>query len=239
MQTLLSQSQIEAFYHDNFVKDQVRQFRAIAGRPDAGQVVVDIGGGCGFFADSLGREADLTVRVIDTDATSVLACSKLNVAALQGDALAPPVQGDEAIVCFNLILHHLVGPSERATRALQRDALAFWRLHGTTLFVNEYIYESWFPDFSGWLILQVTKSRLLSAIGRVVSRFVPSLRANTFGVGVRFRSEASWREVFAEAGYKVAAVERGTREFVSGPRRLLMIRDIRRDSFLLAPLEAV
>lgn len=50
----LSQSQIEAFYHDNFVASQVRDFSALA-KPQPAGVVVDVGGGCGFFADGLRR----------------------------------------------------------------------------------------------------------------------------------------------------------------------------------------
>ena len=64
--------------------------------------------------------------------------------------------------------------------------------HGIrAVFVNEYIYELYVGNVSGWLIFQVTKSRVLSWIGRVVSTVVPSLRAKTFGVSVRFRTHAS------------------------------------------------
>jgi len=62
---------------------------------------------------------------------------------------------------------------------------------------------------------------------------VPSLRANTFGVGVRFRTAGDWRRLFAEAGYKVLGYRRGDNEQLSLPRRLMMISSIRRDSFIL------
>jgi hypothetical protein len=139
------------------------------------------------------------------------------------------------VACFNLILHHLVGDSEAATRALQRRALERWRGQARFVFVNEYIYESFVGQLSGWLIYQITSSRVLSWLGRQVARLVPAFRANTFGVGVRFRAHDEWKRVFAEAGYDIAGEITGADEHVSPPLRLLLIRTIRRDSFLLHP----
>ena len=144
--------------------------------------------------------------------------------------------GDEEIVCFNLILHHLVGSSEESTRALQVQALGNWSADNIKVFVNEYIYESWLDDVSGKLIYMITKSRVLSFIGNLVAKVFPSLKANTFGVGVRFRSSASWKRVFTQAGFKVSNEVQGSEEIIAAPRRLLLIKSIRRDSFLLESL---
>jgi hypothetical protein len=150
-----------------------------------------------------------------------------------GDALHLNKQGDEGIVCFNLILHHLVANTEATTKQLQSNAIVGWKGDGVKVFVNEYIYESWFAGFSGWLIYQITKNRILSLLGRAISQFVPSLRANTFGVGVRFRSRNEWHRMFEKAGFRLVGEVQGENEFISFPRRLLLIREIRRDSFLL------
>ena len=99
--------------------------------------------------------------------------------------------------------------------------------------MNEYIYESYTPDFSGWLIYQITNSRLLLKIGKVVSKIIPSLLANTFGVGVRFRSHDEWESFFIEEGFRVTKTIIGKNEQVAMPRRILLIKNIRRDSFLL------
>jgi hypothetical protein len=67
-QNILSQSQIEAFYHDNFVDSQVRDFIKLIGLriyPHLGKIV-DMGGGCGFFAKALQRHTDFKIRVVDT-----------------------------------------------------------------------------------------------------------------------------------------------------------------------------
>jgi hypothetical protein len=235
-QRTLSAGQIEAFYHDQFVADQVRHFGALVQRrPPEGKVVVDVGGGCGFFAEQIARQHGVRVRVLDSDGVSVDACRKRSLDAQQGDALAPAFAGDEDIACFNLILHHLVGSSARETRSLQGRALTAWRGHASELFVNEYIYESYVGNVSGALIYAITSSRFLSALARVAARIIPAFRANTFGVGVRFRARREWIELFESAGFEVAASAQGEDERVARPLRLLLIRSIRRDSFLLRP----
>ncbi|MCR5871126.1 MULTISPECIES: hypothetical protein [unclassified Sphingomonas] len=235
-QKTLAVDQIQAFYHDEFVEDQVRDFGTLVPAGAARGVVVDVGGGCGFFARALHDRLDLLTRVIDMDPGSIDACGRNGVEGRLGDALAPQIEGDEGIACFNLILHHLVGPNERATRALQVRALKAWHGRVPAVFVNEYIYQSFVGRISPRLIFEITSSRLLSAIGNLVSRIVPSFKANTFGVGVRFRSHEEWRELFAEAGYKVADVTIGKDERIAPPLRLMLIKAIRRDSYRLEPV---
>jgi hypothetical protein len=235
MQKKLSSEQIASFYHDEFVRQQVDHFRQIALHSvKAGAVVVDIGGGCGYFAGAIKKELNFSARVIDMDPLSVETARSLGVEAMVGDALQPDKKNDEAIVCFNLILHHLVATSEDYTLVLQTRAISNWRESGAKVFVNEYIYESWLGDFSGWLIYQITKSKSLSKVGVIVSKVIPSLKANTFGVGVRFRSGSQWKRIFENSGFVVEAELKGEEEFISLPRRLLLIKKIRRDSFLLA-----
>jgi len=237
-QRTLTEQQIEAFHHDSFVDTQVRDFVALIPAPSKGRLVVDVGGGCGFFAKRLSESSDWRVRVLDMDPSSIDACRRSGVDAVSGDALDPPITGQEHVVCFNLILHHLIGGSEAATVELQRKALQAWRTQACAVFVNEYIYESLFAHISGRLIFEITKSRALSWIGRKVAIFLPSLRANTFGVGVRFRAHEEWKRLFASAGYTVKAVAVGKAQITSLPLRLLMIKEVRLDSFLLEPSAA-
>jgi hypothetical protein len=196
-------------------------------------VVVDVGGGRGFFAGGLLREHGVRTRVVDTDASAIEAALQAGVEAEIGDALTPRPKGDEAVICFNLVLHHLVGRSELETRNLQVAALRAWRGKSSEIFVNEQIYDSFFGDLSGRLIFGITSNPILSGLARQLARLAPSLQANTFGVGVRFRSQQSWRQLFTEAGFKVSGVRIGAPDRVSAPRRLLMIRSTRRDSFRL------
>ena len=244
MQRQLSSDQVREFYHDNFVADQVRDFLALVGPAPAegagaGAIVADIGGGCGFFARALQGRSGWRARVLDMDPVSVRTCQQHDVQARVADALKPEIAGDESVVSFNLMLHHLVGKTAAQTRALQLQALRAWALQAPRVFVNEYIYESFgVRSASGWLIYAVTSSQALSWLAQAVARVVPSLRANTFGVGVRFRGADEWIALFREAGYDLVASRRGHEERVSLARRLLLIRSCRRDSFLLRATSA-
>lgn len=238
MQKNLSQAQVEAFYHDNFVASQVSDFIKLSRtfiEPTSGKII-DIGGGCGFFAKALQSLTAFKVRVLDTDPQSISICDQAGIEASYGDALNPVVTGDEQVICFNLILHHLVGRSDDETFNLQRRALSVWKKNCKAIFINEYIYESFvINNISGWLIFQITSNSYLSKLGRLIAKAVPSLNANTFGVGVRFRSHAEWKGMFEALGFDVVDKVIGRQEDISLPRRLLLIKNCRRDSFLLIP----
>lgn len=238
IQTTLSQNQIEAFYHDEFVASQVGDFiKLIDASVDlTSGKIVDIGGGCGFFAKALQNRTDFKIRVLDTDMQSIAVCKQAGLEAAFDDALNPTILGDEKVICFNLILHHLVGKTEVETSMLQKRALSVWHANSNAIFVNEYIYESFvINNFSGWLIYQITSSSLLSRVGSLFAKVFPSLNANTFGVGVRFRSHAEWEKMFQSLGFAVVKTVKGKQEGISLPRRLLLIKNCRRDSFWLMP----
>ena len=237
-QQTLSQDQIKAFYHDVFVDTQVGDFITLvvsSGKLPIGKVI-DVGGGCGYFAKAIQDRLAINVKVLDSDAQSIRLCHSAGIEAIHGDALNPPIVGSNNVVCFNLILHHLVGKTDDETLNLQSHALSVWRSNASAVFVNEYIYESIIAnDFSGWLIFRITSSPLLSIMGSLIAKFIPSLKANTFGVGVRFRSRAGWQRIFTSLGFEVVGTVKGKQEGVSLARRLLLIKNCRRDSFLLIP----
>ena len=235
MQNLLSTDQIKSFHIDVFVQDQINNFSSLVDLNNKPLIIVDVGGGIGCFAAELKRISGISIRVIDSDADSISIAKANKVDAEIGDAANPPIVGNEDIACFNLILHHLVASSELETIHLQIRCLALWRETIKAIFVNEYIYESYFNNLSGRMIYEITKNRFLSFICKKISQLIPSLHANTFGVGVRFRSHDEWIKLFDGAGYKVKSLTIGAQEFISLPRRLLLIKEIRRDSFLLVP----
>lgn len=242
-QLRLNTDQISEFYTEKFASDQLSDLEKLLGESNISlkpeRLVVDLGGGCGHFARKVSQAFGCRVRVIDSDPTSIKTCQAINgdyVEGILGDALKPPVTGDEQLVCFNLVFHHLIGKTEEATRAIQALALSHWLPSKTMVFVNEYVYDAWFFNLSGKIIYNITKSTSLSRLAAAVSRLIPSLRANTFGVGVRFRGHEEWCELFRDAGYEVLSVRRGNAEPLSFARRLLLIRETRRDSFLLGKI---
>ncbi len=237
-QSRLSEVQVEAFFNTEFEEDQISHFESLLdGRKfDADSAIVDVGGGIGHFAKLLSEKRGANVRVLDIDEQSIKILNDTcgnRIEALVAGALDPPLFGDEKVVTINLVLHHLVGSSEKATRKLQEGALKVWRGNTDYIFVNEYVYESFVGNLSGRIIYLVTSSKLLSSIAAFVSGFLPSLKANTFGVGVRFRSNSEWIKLFERCGFEVVDTRLGEPEFISLPRRVLLIDEIRRDSFLL------
>ncbi|NJR72467.1 MAG: class I SAM-dependent methyltransferase, partial [Gammaproteobacteria bacterium] len=107
------------------------------------ECIIDVGGGCGYFADQLNKKTGRPVRVIDSDTHSINEVAKLNnkkIFGVVGDALKPDIQGDESIVCFNLILHHIIGGNEEETRALQKKQFPCGKIKlNTYLSMNMYM----------------------------------------------------------------------------------------------------
>jgi len=135
----VSQDQITAFYHDQFVENQVNDFMALSGFSETPTLdyIVDMGDSCSFFAKALQNHIHKKVRVLDSDSQSIDFCKQEGIEATYGDALKPTIVGDEAIVCFNLILHHLVGRSDHETYKMQGHALSVWHSTVHAIFVNE------------------------------------------------------------------------------------------------------
>ena len=237
-QRLLEAGRIAAFHHDEFVESQLVDFTELLGDDiGAHHRVVDIGGGVGHFAAALAARMGCRTRVVDVDQDSVSRARARGLDAEVGDAVTTRAADGAHVATLNLILHHLVAPGFGTTARLQASALAnFVRVGGPKwLFVNEYIYESFVADRVGAaLIYGITASPTVSAAASTVARAVPSLQANTFGVGVRFRTAKEWLEMFRRTGWQVARSKRGPEEQISLPRRLAFgLRSIRRDSFLL------
>jgi hypothetical protein len=158
----LSPGQIEAFYdyygNDTQSVDFLRLVPKSLLTPN--DVIVDIGGGCGFFASNLQKMIDAKVRVLDMDPVSVQASNSKGLEAFVDDALNPTALGDETVIVFNLILHHLIGVDEKSTLMLQGRALNFWLGNAKMIFVNEYIYDSHFRNISGHLVIPPHKSSI-------------------------------------------------------------------------------
>lgn len=235
----LAAGQLSEFYHDEFVTIQVDHLRRLF---DSSQLqrakAVDLGGGVGHFALAAREQLMLDVTVLDTDARSIARASESGLKAELGDALTTRLGDGVPLASFNLILHHLVSGRWSTTLALQQQALANQLAgpQGKQLFVNEYVYESYvWQDFASRLIFAVTSSKLLSLLASQVARLAPSLRANTFGIGVCFHSDRTWRRLFAQAGWRIEQVIEGDPESISVPRRAaLLLRRCRRNSYRLS-----
>mgnify|MGYP001166758468 CR=1 FL=1 len=237
-QKTLEQHQIDEFNTDVFAKKQATHFETLTANARSNnsiKTVVDMGGGNGYFATELSG-MEIFVRIIDSDKKSIQNCKNLNniyIDAHIGNALSPDIKGDEDIVCFNLILHHLIGATEKETRELQKKTIRLWRDRVQYIFINEYIYDSFVGYFSGRLIYEITKNKFLSMISKIVTHVIPSFRANTFGVGVRFRAHKEWCDIFEECGFEIVSKIYAEPDYTAPVLRILFIREVRTDSFLL------
>lgn len=233
-QMVLSEEQLLAFQHDEYVDKQVRHFRLLVPSLPERPSVVDVGGGYGFFANRVEEEVGRHGRLIDSDSAAVNYCTQQGIDAELGDAIRLTSRDDDAVVWFNLIPSHPVASSERGTYKLQSAALSQWGSGVPQAFVNEFIYESFVFGLSRRLIHEITRGRVLSWIGRKVAKVIRAFAANAFGIGVRFSSLAEWRRLFALAGSEIKRALQGEPEEIFLPLRSLFIRQIRRDSFVLA-----
>lgn len=127
-QRKLMSNQLKEFYSDIFTTSQIKDFVELTTPITFGdnKCIVDVGGGCGHFARAVHRETGFTVKVLDSDEISIQQVNKINnknIIGIIGDALNPNDINNAKITCFNLILHHLVGASEKETLSLQKKAL--------------------------------------------------------------------------------------------------------------------
>jgi len=235
MQKKLNKYQIENF--QNFLGDESQVDNLLNMVPyhffTADRVIVDVGGGNGFFYELLKNKINSKVVILDSDLNSIERCTEKGMTAYFDDVLNLEYKGRSDIVCFNLTLHHLIGENEELTYEMQCNALRVFAGKSIYLFIDEYSYDSFIFGLSGKLIYNITSNKFLSKIASIISIFFPSLKANTFGVGVRFREMNEWINLFEFSGYKVIKIIKGENIRIPFLRRLLFIRRQTKDSFLL------
>jgi SAM-dependent methyltransferase len=243
-QRLLSSGALDKFRTSEGVAEQIEHFASLLNFDGARAFsVLDVGGGVGFFCDALRVVyPNVRVTILDLDETSVIEARKHGFEAIHGSIIDPPseILGRRFdVVSFNLVLHHIISSDEGGTAALQRSALDRARSLLTEIgriFVHEICYEGRVvPDLTGRLIYGVTSSQVLSGIVSGIARIAPSLRANTAGVGVRFRPAVGWVNLVQSLGFEVIGTREGGPEGHSVARRsLLLIREVRRRSFAIS-----
>lgn len=208
----LKEDQNAAFDYEFHLPDEMElKLRRIAQlEGDNSFAVLDLGGGNGVFLDKVlnafpkshGTLVDISPSLLALNTSyprKVVKC--VNISAL--DELG----GQYDVVFMNWLLHHLVGPTYKVSRSncveLLRSVKARLR-EGGVVIVAENCFEAFFGcNVPGWAIFQIT--RIKNPLWVLVARKF----FNTAGTGVGFRSAASFRAVFAEAGYKVVREDEG------------------------------
>jgi ubiquinone/menaquinone biosynthesis C-methylase UbiE len=174
--------------------------------------VLDLGGGNGIFVDQL-------LARFPKSAATIVDISSLLLAKNKPSGRKELIHGSiECIsdilagrtfdyITVNWVFHHLVGNSYRACRKNCHNALMqckeLLKPNGM-LIVAEVMFTGYLrSNLPSHIIYAITATRWPWFV-RVAKRFF-----NTAGVGVCFRSQRAWQHMFAQAGFDVAAFQRG------------------------------
>lgn len=193
-----------------FARLLVERICAAVEDPDRPLALVDLGGGDGRILDGClealprarGTLVELAGEMVDANVPHP------RKTTLQGDLLhlesLLPAGEQYDLILFNVVLHHCLGTTAAASRALQQRVLgeASRRLTSTgRVVVVEQIHESpVFPGLASRVIYYLTRSRLLAPLVRHGG-------ANTAGVGVLFASEKRLLRLYDDAGLAVVGLE--------------------------------
>lgn len=240
----LENSQLQAFADYDYISDEL--FSGIAAQiirdfPDGRFAFLDVGGGCGYFADHLlGYFPQARATVLDNSELLLSQNSsndrKRTVLASATDLVDRFAGRPFDLVFFNLSLHHFVASTYTKTRRMQREALTqalAVLAPGGRIIVTENLYDGTPADnLPGFLIYTLTSSKVLAPV-------IKRLGANTAGCGVCFLSARAWRNEFQRLGMleRAFSSEDWTeRELWRALRqRLLGVRCVSRGFFWLVP----
>jgi len=203
----LSNEQLEAF-DSPYEEGYFRAFERCVER-DFGDSfsLLDIGGGNGGFADRvLARWPRAMVSVADNSAM-MLAKNRPDPRKRLVERSATDLSGIGRfdIVCFNCVLHHLVGASYALSLSNIQSALA-----NAGAILNERGRVSVNENPCNGIVFDRAPGRILYSLtsARSIANIVRAAGGNTAGVGVCFQSTTQWKRHFANAGLRTLHDER-------------------------------
>jgi SAM-dependent methyltransferase len=206
----------ELFLPDEALKAFDKDFRdwpiyqpLLEGAINEGEIfsVLDVGGGNGQFVDRLLQLYPSATGCVFDYSSSMLSKSRPDSrkTLVQGSAteLGKHFSGRRFdLITVNMLLHHLVGQTEKETLENVNSCLLSIRELLTPtghLIVYEQTYEGVLPGLQpGKIIFSLT-----SVKNTLISRALRNLGANTAGTGVRFRSRNEWIALFQGARFKI------------------------------------
>ena len=206
----------------------------------AGLRILDVGGGNGQFLDTVldyfqsavGTLIDISPMLINANLPHPRKC------IIHGDLYninrLLKAHGFDMIF-INWVLHHLVGDTyddctRRAVLLLQ--SLRSFITERGLIIIAENLYDGWFqsntPSKLIFAITSISNPLMVAATRRI---------ANTAGVGVCFRSERAWSNIFSQCGFE-ERIGRKYGDYWNLPvyiRIGLTISKVRHGHFFIAP----
>lgn len=179
---------------------------------DSSFTVLDLGGGNGVFVDHLlARFPEGSATILDSSSLLLQKNNPSNRKSLIHGSIeyVSEIFGERTFDCItmNWVLHHLVGNSYRACLENCRKTLTQCRellKPDGILIIAENMFDGYLgTNVPSHLIYFITALRQPWCV-RFTKRFF-----NTAGTGVCFQSQREWQHIFAQAGFDVAAFQRG------------------------------
>jgi Methyltransferase domain len=156
---------------------------------------LDVGGGNGIFADQLlayypnstGTVLDNSQLLLNKNTTN----SRKTIICDSVENLSK-LETKYDLICFNWLLHHLIGNSYLSTRENISAAIST-----ATLLLTDRGRISIFENTYNGLVADGLPSLLIFTLtsSRAIAGFIKKMGANTAGVGVCFLSQKQWVQV--------------------------------------------
>lgn len=201
----LEDSQLETFDTEyvndkrwQIIKEQIdRDF------PKGDFTFLDVGGGNGLFADRLLSNYPKSRGTVLDNSELLLAKNKSNSRkSLICDSVEHLAQldGKYDLICFNWLLHHLVGNSYSETRQNMSAAL-----EAVIPLLTPRGRVSIFENMYNGLIFDGLPSHLIFTLtsNQAIAGLTKKMGANTAGVGVCFLSHNQWFSTITKANFKI------------------------------------
>lgn len=226
----LDAAQLEAFDTEYVTEPRWLLFKSHLDRhfPEGDFSFLDVGGGNGVFADRLLAGYPAARGTVLDSAPSLLARNTPHERkTLQAQSAANLSHLEERfdLVCFNWVLHHLIGNSRKESidhvRATLMSAVGLLTPRGC-IAVFENFYQGYLvDDLPGSLIFNLTSSKALA-------RVTKAMGANTAGLGVCFQSKRGWLDTIARAKLMPIGIELDQRWPIPWQWRVgLAVREVR------------
>jgi hypothetical protein len=164
---------------------------------------LDIGGGNGVFADRLLNYYPQSKGTVLDNAQVLLDKNQINprktIICASVENLNS-IENKYDLICFNWLLHHLVGNSYSETRINMSTAI-----NSVIPLITPHGRVSIFENMYNGLAIDGLPSRLIFMLtsSKAITGIIKKMGANTAGVGVCFLSQKQWIETISKAGLKL------------------------------------
>jgi O-methyltransferase domain len=201
----LEDSQLETF-NTEYVTDQRWQIiRAQIDKdfPNGDFTFLDVGGGNGVFTDRLLEYYPKSKGTVLDNAQVLLDKNQINP---RKTIICDSVENLKSIeikydlICFNWLLHHLIGNSYSETRKNMSTAI-----NAVIPLLTPRGKVSIFENMYNGLAIDGLPSKIIFTLtsSKSISGLIKKMGANTAGVGVCFLSQKQWIETISKTGLKL------------------------------------